>query len=60
MYLKHSGLPHSGKQMIGVVRIECRTTTREGVFGCRLKGNIYSGESGWPGLVVHELFRTLF
>jgi hypothetical protein len=36
------------------------TTTREGVFGCRLKGNIYSGASGWPGLVVHELFRTLF
>ncbi len=29
-------------------------------LGVDLKGNIYSGASGRPGLVVHELFRPLF
>jgi sugar lactone lactonase YvrE len=29
-------------------------------LGVDLRGNIYSGASGRPGLVVHELFRPLF
>ena len=29
-------------------------------LGVDLQGNIYSGASGRPGLVVHELFRPLF
>jgi hypothetical protein len=29
-------------------------------LGVDTKGNIYSGASGRPGLVVHELFRPLF
>jgi sugar lactone lactonase YvrE len=29
-------------------------------LGVDLKGNIYSGASGRPGLVLHELFRPLF
>ena len=29
-------------------------------LGVDLKGNIYSGASGRPGLVVHELFRPLY